>query len=257
MSEVSYKPLIEEMVWSYSRIKTFEDCPYRFFLKYIKNYEGENLFYASYGSFMHKLIEQFYKGNLSKEEMLIKFLFDFQKEVQGERPRGSTVEKYIQCGVDYLSSFAPFPYTLVDVEKKVEFELDGVPFVGFIDYIGEKDGEYYIVDNKSRDLKPRSGKATPTAKDIELDNMLRQLYLYSHAVKQEYGKFPKKLCFNCFKSNTFIEEPFDETAYNEACNWALTKVNEITNSESFDPKQNYFSCIYICSVKSHCIYDYY
>jgi len=29
IGDVSYLPLIEDMVWSYSRIKTFEDCPYR------------------------------------------------------------------------------------------------------------------------------------------------------------------------------------------------------------------------------------
>lgn len=28
MGEVNYAPLIDDMVWSYSRIKAFEDCPY-------------------------------------------------------------------------------------------------------------------------------------------------------------------------------------------------------------------------------------
>ena len=255
MSEVSYRPLIEEMVWSYSRIKSFEDCPHRFFLKYIKKYEDEDKFYASYGTFMHKLIEQYYKGELSKEEMQIKFLFDFQKEVKGTRPKDSTVEKYIRCGSEYLDSFTPFPYNMVDVEKKVEFEIDGIPFVGFIDYVGEKDGELYIVDNKSRDLKPRSGRKKPTLKDIELDDMLKQLYLYSAAIKKEYGKFPKSLCFNCFKSGVFIEEPFKEEAYLETLKWAKDKIEEIADADDFYPNQDFFSCFYICGVRDHCIYD--
>lgn len=255
MSEVSYRPLIEEMVWSYSRIKSFDDCPYRFFLKYIKKYEDEDKFYASYGTFMHKLIEQFYKGEITKEEMNIKFLFDFQKEVKGLRPKESTVEKYIRCGSEYLNSFTPFPYKMVDVEKEVKFEIDGIPFVGFIDYLGEKDGEFYIVDNKSRDLKPRSGRKKPTVKDIELDDMLRQLYLYSAAIKQEYGKYPKSLCFNCFKSGVFIEEPFDEEAFDKACNWAKEKIEEISETGDFYPNQDFFSCLYICGVRNHCIYD--
>ena len=94
MGEVSYRPLIEDMVWSYSRLEAFDDCPYRWFLKYIKHCEETDKFYASFGTFMHKLIEEFYRGTLTKYEMLNKFLTDFSKEVRGTRPQESTVTKY-------------------------------------------------------------------------------------------------------------------------------------------------------------------
>ena len=42
MGEVNYAPLIDDMVWSYSRIKAFEDCPYRWYLKYIKKFHGKD-----------------------------------------------------------------------------------------------------------------------------------------------------------------------------------------------------------------------
>lgn len=255
MSEVSYLPLIEDMVWSYSRIESFNDCPYRFFLKYISKCEETDKFYASYGSFMHKLIENYYRGILSKEDMVTEFLTGFSENVKGVRPQESTVQKYIKCGVDYLSSFQPFKYPMVDVEKRVDFEIDGLKFVGFIDYLGEQDGEYYIIDNKSRDLKPRSNRAKPTVKDKELDSMLRQLYIYSAAVKQEYGKFPKALCFNCFKSGVFIEEPFKEEVYLEAIEWVKNSIKEIKETDEFYPNREFFSCYYICGVNEDCIYD--
>lgn len=254
MSDMIFRPLIEDMTWSYSRIKCFHDCPYRFFLKYISGCKEIPQFYASYGSFMHKLIEEFYKGMISKEEMLTKFLFGFQKEVQGSRPKESTVEKYIRCGIEYLKRFSPFPYNMMAVEKKVEFETGGKKFIGFIDYLGEKGGEYYIVDNKSRDLKPRSNRKNTTAKDKELDDMLKQLYLYAAAVKQEYGKFPKSLCFNCFKTNTFIEEPFKEEVYYETIDWFLKSIEEIENETDFNPCPDFFGCSYICGVKDECYY---
>lgn len=50
MGEVSYLPLIEDMVWSYSRIESFNDCPYRFFLKYISKCKETDKFYASYST---------------------------------------------------------------------------------------------------------------------------------------------------------------------------------------------------------------
>ncbi len=254
MGEISYKPLIEDMTWSYSRISCFNDCQYKFFLKYIKKIDEAPQFYSSYGSFMHKLIEQYYKGELTKDEMYTKFLFDFQNEVQGIRPQENTVVKYIKHGLEYLKSFQPFPYELVDVEKEIHFKIDDIPFVGFIDFIGTKDGEYYIVDNKSRDLKPRSNRKNPTIKDKELDEMLRQLYIYSAGIKQQYGKFPKSLCFNCFKSGVFIEEPFNEDAYNEAISWAKKNIEEIQEADDFYPNRDFFSCFYICGVSDECLY---
>ena len=254
MSEMIYRPLIEDMVWSYSRIKCFEDCPYRFYLKYISGCKEAPQFYASYGSFMHKLIEEFYKGIITKEEMLTKFLFGFQENVIGRRPQQSTVEKYIQLGIEYLKGFTPFPYNMVAVEKKVEFELGGKKFIGFIDYLGEKDGEYYIVDNKSRELKPRSGRKKPTVKDQELDEMLKQLYLYAAAIKQEYGKFPNALCFNCFKNRVFIEEPFSEKTFSETVEWFLKTIDDIADENDFLPYLDFFSCNYICGVNNECCY---
>ena len=254
LSDISYKPLIDDMTWSYSRINCYEQCRYRWFLKYIRNDTETPQFYASYGKFMHKLIEMFYRGELTKEGMKMKFLTGFQTEVEGKRPSDRTVQNYIQKGVEYLNGFEMFPYNMVDVELKVNYEINGIPFVGFIDYLGEKDGEYYIVDNKSRELKERSGRKKPTKKDEELDEMLKQLYLYAAAVKQKYGKFPKGLCFNCFKNGVFIEEPFIEEKYNEAVKWAIDMIEDLKNTEDFKPNMEFFGCYYLCGYTDDCEY---
>lgn len=255
MGNENYRPLIDEMVWSFSRIECFEDCPYRFFLKYIHKSKDEPRFYAAYGRFMHELIEQYYCGELSKEDMLFAYLTRFKAEVIGERPPESVVQKYIAGGIEYLQNFSPFPFNMIGVEEKINFTIDGIPFVGFIDYVGEKDGEYYIIDNKSRDLKPRSNRTKPTAKDAELDKMLKQLYIYSAAVEQEYGKFPKYLCFNCFRTGTFIYEPFIKEKYDEALRWAKQTIKDIRSADDFYPNCEYFSCRYICGVSDDCCYN--
>lgn len=245
---------MEDMVWSYSRINSFETCPYGWYLRYIKHLKEQPQFYASYGTFIHKLIEEYYRNTITKEEMPIKFLFGFKQEVLGDRPSDAIVESYIRHGLEYLESFQPFPYKMVDVEMKVEFDIDGIPMVGFIDYLGEEDGEFIVVDNKSRDLKPRSKRATPTENDKLIDKMLRQLYLYSTGIKEKYGKFPVKLCFNCFKANTFIEEPFKMEAYEEAVNWAKTHTEEIMNVNDFPPHVDYFTCKFLCGYANECCY---
>ena len=48
MGEINYAPLIDDMVWSYSRIKAFVDCPYRFYLKYIRHIHGKDNFTDEY-----------------------------------------------------------------------------------------------------------------------------------------------------------------------------------------------------------------
>lgn len=252
MGNLSYRPLIEGMTWSYSRVETFESCPYKWFLKYIKKYEDEDQFFATYGSFMHKLIERFYRGELSEGQMLSTFLTDYKKEIKGQRPKANVVENYISDGVSYLKSFTRFPYKMIDVEHKVDFKINGYPFVGYIDFLGESDSGLVIIDNKSRDLKPRSGKTKPTAKDKELDTMMRQLYIYSEAVKQEFGVLPSTLCFNCFRSSTLIQEPFNFDAFEEAKAWAVNKIKSIENAEDFEKKDNFFSCKYICGVNRYC-----
>lgn len=254
MGDAIYRPLIEDMKWSYSRIKTFEDCPYGFFLKYICKCPEQDNFYASYGTFMHGLIEQYYRGRLSKNEMIQAFLTGFSTDVKGIRPQAGTVSKYIKSGVKYLRSFQPFKYSMVDIEKKIDFKVRDLNFVGIIDYLGEKDGEYYIIDNKSRDLKPRSNRKKPTVKDRELDQMLKQLYIYSAAIKQEYGKFPKALCFNCFKAGVFIEEEFKEEAYYEAMQWAEDMIEHIKGAEDFPPNMEFFYCGQLCGYKGQCCY---
>lgn len=254
MSDMIYTELINGMTWSYSRIKCFKECRYRWFLKYISHIKESPMFYSSYGKFMHKLIERYYKGELTKNEMKNEFLLNYKTEVRGLRPRASTVQKFIDASIGYLDSFEPFPYKTVSVEEKMEFNIDGIPFIGFIDYLGEKDGEYYIIDNKSRALKPRSKRAKPTRKDKELDEMLVQLYLYAAAVKQKYGKFPKALCFNCFRNGVFIEEPFVMEKYQQAIQWAKDSIQEIKDCPRFSPWKNYFACNYICGVNNDCLY---
>ncbi|MGN1156970.1 MAG: PD-(D/E)XK nuclease family protein, partial [Agathobacter sp.] len=59
--------IIDDMVWSYSRITSYETCPYRFFLTYILKLEKKRLFFSDYGSFIHSIIEKYLNGELKKK----------------------------------------------------------------------------------------------------------------------------------------------------------------------------------------------
>ena len=253
-----YRPLIEDMVWSYSRINCYIDCPYRWFVKYIHTpkIEEEPMFYTTYGSFMHKLIERYYKKEITRDQMRVEFLINFSREVMGDRPSEKIVGDYIKSGLDYIESFRDLPYNIIGVEKTMNFSIEGKQFVGIVDILGEKDGNLYIIDNKSRNLKPRSKRKKPTVSDKELDEMLKQLYVYATAVKQTYGEFPKALCFNCFRNNVFIEEDFNMDTYESVIEEVVNTIRRIEDSESddFHPNIDYFYCNYLCGYHNSCEY---
>ena len=252
MSEVSYKPIISDMTWSYSRLNSFDECPYKWFMKYIKEYKDIPMFYAEYGKFIHELIEGYYNGTIPKNKLSIEFLSNFSTQVKGLRPQSSIVKKYLDLGLKYFNEFKPFPYETIAVEERFDFEIRGIPFIGFIDYVGKNDDEFIIIDNKSRDLLPRSGRKKPTKKDKELDDMLKQLYVYSAAIKQRYGKYPKYLCFNCFKNGMLIKEQFDIQKYYEVEDWVEETVRRIEDAEDFDARPDFFKCKYLCGVNDCC-----
>ena len=212
------------------------------------------MFYASYGKFIHSLIERYYRGELTKEELPSAFLLGFSSEVQGERPSPELSRKYLSLGTEYFRNFQPFPFKSLGIEQELRFSVDGLNFLAFVDYIGERDGKLAVIDHKSRDLKPRSARKKPTLKDQELDDMLRQLYLYSYGIKQACGEFPDVLCFNCFKNGQFIEEPFDKNACEAALDWAKREIDEILQEEDFHPWIDYYPCRWLCGLHHKCCY---
>ena len=248
-----YEFIIEGMRWSYSRVNSFSQCPYGWFLKYLGGAEDEELFYASFGSFMHHLLERFYKGEATPDELEAEFFQDFDEKVIGERPKN--IDFYIEQGSKFIRELTPLPYCVVDVEKFVRFEVGGKKFVGVIDLlVQDGDGEYVIIDHKSHKLQPYTGRKKPTKSDDELSQYLRQLYLYSAGVEQIYGKRPVKLCFNCFMNGNFIEVPFDDAVYETVTQEMVEEVRYIEKTDDFYPRDDWFYCRNLCGLHNSCVY---
>ena len=254
MGDTIYAPLLDSMRWSYSRLTSFENCEYAWYLRYLYGeYEAPN-FYSSYGSLVHKLLEKYFRDEISIQDLPSEFLSGFFADVSWLTRSSSVAEKYMIAGHDYFSSFSPPPYKRLGVEERVEFDFDDNRFVGIIDLVCDDNGELMIVDHKSRDLKQRSKRKKPTKTDEELDKYLRQLYIYSIGVEERYGKLPTWLCFNCFRTGTFIKEPFCNDAFEETKKWATKLIKEIKNTEVFRPTIDWFYCTNLCGFRDTCCY---
>ena len=248
------------MVWSYSRVNAFDECPYRWFLTYLyRDEQGRTLkkqssFFAEYGSYVHLIIQMYLSGDLDKEDLSTYYVLHFKTHVRSRAPNQKIYNNYFRQGFDYFEKIAFPERDVLGVEKDVSFSFAGKPFTGFIDVVGSDNGKLIITDHKSRTLKARSKRSKPTVADKELDSYLRQLYLYSAAVKEEYGKYPELLEFNCFRSQTMIQEPFNMEKYQETEQWIKTEINRITKNDSWTPKPDYWKCNYLCDVCHECEY---
>lgn len=251
---MNYSNIISDFTWSYSRIGQFEMCPYGFLLNYIKKADKKPMFFSDYGSFMHKLIEQYLRGFLEKDELVNAYLSGFRRNVRGKAPNSKIFKSYFEQGYEYLSNI-DFPYlSPVGVEQKVDFFVGDRPFTGIIDCVALDDGNLVILDNKSRALKPRSRRSKPTVSDKELDSYLRQLYLYSVPMEQFYHTYPVRLEINCFRTGQLISEPFQEKELEKTKEWALKSIDTITRNEDWSPKIDYWKCRYICDLSDDCCY---
>ena len=244
-----YSYLISLMTWSFSRLRAYEDCGYSFFLRYIEEEEEVQHFYAEYGSLIHRILEQFYSGAITKEQALSKFMIGFVLDLPDE-VKPSIVEKYYQQGKEYLSSLAMSKEKIVGIEEKFNFKVGDYPFVGFVDLLLEDENGLIIQDHKSHILRRGTKK-----QEEEFDSFAKQLYLYSAGIEQKYGRLPYKLRFNCFRDGTMPEEMFNESKYEETKQWALDTISRIEQESKWEPALEWFKCRYICGFSDSCEYN--
>lgn len=249
-----YSFLIDQMVWSFSRLQLFQKCPYGFYVHYILGEDEDDTFLASFGSFIHKIHQLVLTGELAREDAQAYFLANFRSEVPEPPPSKEVFSSYYRGAFNYLASIPQFDGEIVGVEKEFFFDVGGYPFHGFADLITRTDAGLMVVDHKSRNLKPFSNRKKPTKTDQELTEYFRQLYLYALAVKQEFGEYPAVLAFNCYRERMLITQEFNENAMDEAVDWATGMIREIRSCRNWNPDIDFFKCRNLCGLNDRCDY---
>lgn len=242
------------ITWSYSRLTTFEECKYKWLLKYRLNLSGIGQFFAQYGIFIHHILELYLSGRLSGEELYLYYVTHFSEHVTGRPPSRKVLTNYYTQGLEYFKKPPRDASKILYIEHYCEFDFNGNPFCGIIDVILEDDGSITIRDHKSRALKPRSRNGRAKKADAELDKYLRQLYIYSKFVYDKFGKYPEFLEFNCFRTGIIIREPFVIQEYEAAQAWSASVIKDIEENYTWEPSIEYFRCTYLCDVNHHCEY---
>lgn len=243
------------MTFSYSRLTAFDSCRYKWLMKYIFGIaKVDDGFFSSYGTFMHDILAKFYRGEGDADALVSYYLENYFAQVTGKPQKNSTAINYFNAGLDAIANLQSTDKEVLGVEKEVHWILGGRKYIGYIDLVLRDDDGIIILDHKSRDLKPRTTRKKPTKGDEELDNYLRQLYLYAIPIQEQYGVFPTSLQFNCYRTQALIKEPFDMEVFEATKKWAIAKANEIECNSDWSPTMDYFGCKYLCDTKHECEY---
>ena len=128
------------MVWSFSRLSSFNTCKMMWYLTYIRNCERRENFFSQYGTFSHEIFEKYNKGELELFDIPDFICYNYDKSITIQAPPNNYVdlgEKYRYRLMEYFSNFNGWKDKTVGTEKEVEFTLNlynkDRKFTGFID----------------------------------------------------------------------------------------------------------------------------
>lgn len=192
MARLTYKQLdiikdkfeVDEM-WSFSKVSTFSQCSWLFKLKYIDKIrvKGDSC-YTWWGTVSHALIQDFYDGAYTYEEMAEKLEdkileYNMLDDPKLAFPEQSQFESYIENLRHYFSNVKTMTCKVTN-EKPVLAVFEGnerYVFQGYIDSeMIDEDGNLVILDYKTSSMSGFTG-----AKLLE---KARQLMIYAWGISQ-------------------------------------------------------------------------
>lgn len=234
------------VIYSHSRLSTFEQCNLKYKYKYIDKIvpEIEKTIEAHLGKVVHSTLEWLYSSVMNKilpalDETVVyyseKWMEEFDEttiKIPDTRYKSKDYfDKGVQFLIDYYMKNQPFDENTLAVEKEITIELDEYgeyKIKGFIDRLtyNMNTGEYEIHDYKTANTLPQKDK-------IEND---RQLALYSIAIKDLYG-IDKKVClvWHYLAHNMKITSCRTDEQLDQLKDDTIDLIDKIESTENFPP----------------------
>lgn len=204
--KVNLKDLLIKSVLSYSRLETYEKCPYKYKLKYIdKNYSSDSAIALDVGTLCHYIMEMKYK-DINNDELLDIFVNGKEDEnIMGIKQLDEyygfdLYEINAKTNTSYNDKLTAFKSKFLDEKMDEDWEVLGTEvefnFVfndkavihGFIDRIDQhkETGDIRVIDYKTNGkVFDKKFLATPL-----------QMYIYSLACYELYGKYPVECIYD-------------------------------------------------------------
>ena len=232
--------------YSFSRLTSFETCPYGWYQTYVEGKEGEGNAFSDYGTLLHSILERYATGLLRLDELYPTYANEFSSvgEFPSLKYAPNMRQSYFDAGAEYLKNFAGYDdYEVLACEETFELPIDDFIYNGIVDLLlKDAYGNLILIDYKSK-----SGFASVR----ERESYLRQPYSYSAWVEQRFGKKPDIIKFVMIRGTDFITT-FDEKKYQATLQWIRDTVKQIRAAWSFPAKPNQWFCSALCDHRGYC-----
>jgi len=252
----AYDFVLDGMVWSYSNLKAFTDCPYLWYMKYIEcECDKRDNVYGQFGSFCHSLLEQYLKGNIEKNQLADKYEKEFYDNVtEIILDKSDPTEKLYNYGMNYFAcpSIDRQNTVPIFVEKNIEFNVGKHKFRGIIDFMYKENDDMVILDHKTSDYPVGKNGNIKKSKENMMDGYIKQLALYAYGVEQVTGVRPKRIGWNFIRANRFYIIELTDKMVEDTLAWANETIDTIYNCEEFQKKESFMMCKTLCDLRGQC-----
>lgn len=240
---------LNDFIWSFSKLNLYDTCKYAFYLQYIESCQGIENAFAQFGTCCHEVLESYANKKVEIYELTSEYENLYPKIVTEKFPPNKYKDlnnSYYLEGYKFFSEFEGLDdYKILGVEKEVKFDVGVFKFSGFIDLVLEDNNRnIIIVDHKSKSKMSKEEK----------EKYIKQLYLYSIPLIDEYKVYPKYLKFNMFRFQEWITEEFKLDKLEETKQWAINTINNIYQEKKWLPKSSKYFCSFICGHRHICQY---
>jgi len=248
------------MIYSHSRLSTFEQCPFKYKLKYINKVKSEipDTVETFLGSRVHEILEKLYMDLEHQKKNTVEELIQYYQSQWKKHWSEDVVivkkqypmKNYQKMGEHYLKDYYShcFPFDqnkTIAIEDRIVIDLDEsgkYKLQGYIDRLSEKkNGHYEIHDYKTN-------SRLPTPEHIKND---RQLALYAIGVKKQYPNVKDiQLIWHFLKFDKEITSKRTETELKKLKKDTIDLIKKIEKTKSF-PANPSFLCNW-CDFKPIC-----
>jgi putative RecB family exonuclease len=236
------------VIYSYSRLETFEQCRLKFKYRYIDKIIPEipKSIEAHLGTIVHATLEWLYikvmEGIIpSIDDVILHYSEKWGEEYVPEMlivnkfmKEKDYFDKGVRFLIDYYFKHQPFKENTIATEKKVEINLDEageVKLIGFVDRL-----VHNIEANEIEIHDYKTASTLPAREDLEKN---RQLALYSIAIKEEFGKDKTiKLIWHYLAHNQNICIKKTDKDIEDLKKEVIELINKIESTKDFFPNKS-------------------
>jgi putative RecB family exonuclease len=245
-------------VYSHSRLSTFEQCPFKYQLRYIDHIDPDfkQSIEGFLGNKVHDTLEWLYnhseKQTIDSDQVIKYYIENWNKDFNTQIKivkQDLTAEVYFNKGLKFLINYflknKPFEDGTIATEKKIFINLDKEGSKKLIGYIDR------LVHNKEANIfEVHDYKTSGSIKSQqELDND-RQLALYSIAIREEFNPSDVYLKWHFLDFNKTLTSKRTLEQLEQLKQDLIKLINKIENETDFPPQPSIL-CNW-CEYQSKC-----